>query len=130
MASEIQHECLEPCFSCLQVILPKRTGQPTPEAILKQTQTTLKKNVGILEGYFVKDSKFVAGGEISIADLVFLGEVSQYWLMGLDLCQGNPNMTRWIEDCKTALGDAMDDVYQKFYQIRDSKHLLGKLEFY
>ena len=112
------------------MILPDRTGQPTPEPILKQTQTTLRKSVDIVEGYFVKDGKFVAGDQISIADLAFLGEVTQYWIMGMDLCQGNPNMTRWMEKCKAVLGATMDEVYQKVYQARDSRKFFGKLEFY
>ena len=112
------------------MVLPKRTGQPTPEAILKHTQATLRKSVDVVEGYFVKDGKFVAGDQISIADLAFLGEVTQYWIMGVDLCQGNPNMTRWMEKCKAVLGATMDEVYEKVYKVRDSKHLSGKLDFY
>ena len=112
------------------MILPDRTGQPTPEAILKQTQTTLRKSVNMVEGYFVKDGKFVVGDRISIADLLFLGEVTQYWIMGMVLCQGNPNMTRWMEKCKAVLGATMDEVCQKVYEVRDSKKFLGTLEFY
>ena len=84
----------------------------------------------VVEEYFVKDGKFVVGDKISIADLAFLTEVTQYWIMGVDLCQGKPNMTRWMEKCKAALGDTMDEVHQKVYQVRDSKHLAGELEFY
>ena len=110
--------------------MPRKTGQPTSEDVLKLTQTTLKKSVDIVESYFLKNRKFVAGDEISIADLLFFGEVTQYWKMGKNLCEGKSAMTQWIEDCKTFLGAHFDEIYKGVYKTIESKVFFTEMEYY
>lgn len=111
-------------------VLPRKTGQPTSEDVLKLTQTTLKKSVDIVESYFLKNRKFVAGDEISIADLLFFGEVTQYWRMGKNLCEGKSAMTQWIEDCKTFFGAHFDEIYKGVYKTIESKVFFTEMEYY
>lgn len=113
-----------------QCVKPRMTGQPSPEDILKDTQITLRKSVGIVETYFLKNRKFVAGDEISIADLAFFGEVTNYWKMGKNLCEGNPAMTQWIEDCKTELGPSFDELYKEQFEMIEKKVFFAEMDYY
>ena len=110
--------------------MPKRTGEKTADAILKHTQVTLKKSVGVVENYFLKNRKFVAGDEISIADLVFFGEISNYWKMGKNLCEGNSSLSQWIEDCKEVFGSCFDDIYKEQFEMIEKKVFFTEMEHY
>lgn len=76
------------------------------------------RSLNIIESYFLKDKKFIAGDEISIADLEFLGEVTQYWIADCDIYKGRPNMERWMEDCQKVLGAHWESVFDKVYELR------------
>ncbi len=99
-------------------MVPRRTGQPANPAKVAETTGILKQALDIVENYFLKDRKFVAGDEISIADLQFIGETTQYWMSGNDLTQGRPNMQRWVQDVRDFLGPHFEKVYEPVYQIQ------------
>ena len=101
------------------MIFPKKVGHPASEETIAECATTLKNSLAVIENYFLKDRKFVAGDEISIADLQFLGEVTQYWAMGQDLCKGKPNMERWVSACREFLGPHFDKVTATVLKIQE-----------
>lgn len=104
--------------------MPKRTGERN-EAKIAETKANLKNALDVIENYFLKDKKFVGGDEISIADLQFLGETTQYWLAGMDIYKGRPNMERWMEECRKVLTPHFDQIYQKIYEVREAGHFSG-----
>ncbi len=110
--------------------MPRRTGEKAAEAILKHTQVTLKKSVQIVENYFLKNRKFVAGDEISIADLAFFGEITNYWKMGKNLCEENPSMTQWVEDCKKVFGSCFDEIYKEQFEMIEKKVFFTEMDYY
>ena len=97
--------------------MPKRTGERN-EAKIAETTANLKNALDVIENYFLKDKRFVGGDEISIADLQFLGEMTQYWLAGTDLYKGRPNTERWMEECQKVLNPHFEQIYQPIYEIR------------
>jgi glutathione S-transferase len=111
-------------------VQPRKFGTVTPEAILESTQTTLKKSVEVLESYFLKNTKFVAGDEISIADLLFVSEVSQYLKMGYNLCEGRPMMTQWMDNVKTYLSPHYDELYKHEYQTIEAKTFFAEMKYF
>ena len=79
---------------------------------------TLRASLDIVENYFLKDKKFVAGEEISIADLLFVGEVCQYWVANNEIYKGRPNMERWMEDVQKVLSPHFESIFQKVREIQ------------
>jgi glutathione S-transferase len=79
---------------------------------------TLKASLNIIESYFLKDKKFIGGDEISIADLQFLGEVTQYWIADCDIYKGRPNMERWMEACQKQLAPCFDSIFDTVLEVR------------
>ena len=79
---------------------------------------TLRKSLDIVETYFLKDSKFVAGDQISIADLSFFGEVTQYWIANCDIYKGRPRMEKWMEDCKKELAPHFESIFSICFELR------------
>ena len=80
----------------------------------------LRKSLDIIETYFLKDRKFIAGDEISIADLSFMAEVTQYWIANCDIYKGRPNMERWMEGCQKALAPHFESIFNVCFELRKS----------
>lgn len=51
----------------MQVIGPRKTGQPRDDKRVAECTAVLKKSLDIIEDYFLKDKPFIGGDEISIA---------------------------------------------------------------
>ena len=99
------------------------------EGKVAETTAILKKSLDIVENYFLKDGKFIGGmDEISIADVEFIGEVTQYWIADYDIYKGRPNMERWMAEVQKVLAPHFDQVYQPIYEIRRAGTLSGKLD--
>ena len=73
----------------------------------------------------MKDSKFIYGNEISVADLQAVCELTEMWIVEKKLEDDYPNLKRWVADCQKELGEAFEEVYQAVYKMRDSKALVG-----
>ena len=63
-------------------------------------------------------SLFCLGEEISIADLMCLCQITQYWICDFALEEYAPNVKRWVEDCKQALNPQFDTVHEVVYECR------------
>lgn len=107
-------------FHSVQYIQPKITGKEPSAELLEMAERTKKRSLKILNGYFLKDTKFILSSEISIADLQALCEVSQTWIVGESLEAEYPNMDRWITECKNQLGTHFDKVHKFVYWARDN----------
>lgn len=109
---------------------PAKTGQPTPEALLEDAQTTLKRSVDTVENYFLKTTKFVAGDEITIADLMFSTEVDRYKIMGIDLCEGRPRMTQWLGNVRGYFSPHYDEVNEDARKLMEAKTLFTEMKYF
>ena len=58
------------------------------------------------------------GEEISIADLMCLCQITQYWISDFNLEDHGANVKRWVEDCRKALNPHFDKVHQVVYDCR------------
>ena len=59
-----------------------------------------------------------AGEEISIADLMCLCQITQYWISDFNLEDHGANVKRWVEDCQKTLNPHFDKVHQVVYDCR------------
>ena len=98
----------------------------------------MKKSLDALNSFFLKGRKFIAGNdnilkayrlqlhftvagdEISIADILCLSEITQYWLADTDLQERGANIKRWVEDCRQVLNPHFDKVNKEVYEIREA----------
>lgn len=100
--------------------------EPNMEKV-KETMQVLHKSEKLLEGYFLKDTKFINSDEISIADLQAVCEFTQFWVTGKEVFRDRPRLARWLEDCKEELDPHFDMAHKMIYVARDKGIFLGKL---
>ncbi|XP_032931718.1 glutathione S-transferase theta-2B [Catharus ustulatus] len=103
-----------------KVMLPLITGQSLPpeklEFITGELNVTLKQ----FEEKFLQDKPFIAGSEVSLADLVALVELMQPVCAGYDLFEERPKLKEWRRRVEEDVGK---ELFQEAHQdIRNIKN--------
>ncbi|NWU61821.1 GSTT1 transferase, partial [Pterocles burchelli] len=87
-----------------KVLLPLITGQPLPpeklEGLIEELNVVLKQ----FEEKFLQDKPFLAGSEVSLADLVAVVELIQPVCAGYDIFAGRPTLAAWRRRVEDAVG--------------------------
>ncbi|KAI6660535.1 Glutathione S-transferase theta-2-like [Oopsacas minuta] len=98
-----------------EVLLKK----PSTDPLIEQSKETLRKALTIFNDFTLRDSKFIAGEEISVADIQAVCELTQHWAIGINIYTGYANVERWIADCTKELQPHFNNVYVEIYKMRD-----------
>jgi len=88
---------------------------------VNECEETVKKTLARLNDHFLKDSKFIYGEEISVADLQALCELTQSWMADKRFEDDYPNLKRWVADCQRELGEPFHEAHKFVYHARDTK---------
>uniref|UniRef100_A0A8C2TBQ6 glutathione transferase n=1 Tax=Coturnix japonica TaxID=93934 RepID=A0A8C2TBQ6_COTJA len=94
------HVCFPPC----QMLVPLLTGQPLPPEKLEGATEELNVVLNQFEEKFLQDKPFIAGSDISLADLVALVELMQPVASGYDLFAERPKLAEWRRRVEEAVG--------------------------
>ena len=81
-------------------------------AKVEECKGKLSKVVGTFEKHFLGRGKFVAGDEISIADLKPLCELTQLWMSDIKPYEDGSRIEQWMNDCKEKLQPHFDDAHK------------------
>ena len=109
------HHSLRTGYFLLRYVLKK----PATDPAVVEGKENLMKAFEILNEHTLRESKFIAGDEMSIADIQALNEITQFWMISKEVCRGYPNLERWLGDCVKALQPHLDKVYSEVYRARD-----------
>uniref|UniRef100_A0A182UKQ6 glutathione transferase n=1 Tax=Anopheles melas TaxID=34690 RepID=A0A182UKQ6_9DIPT len=74
--------------------------------------------------YLGSDARFIAGDEITVADLLAACEIEQPRMAGYDPCEGRPNLTQWMARVRESTNPYYDQAHKlvnKFAQDTASK---------
>ena len=75
---------------------------------VEEYKEKLLKAVGNFEKHFLGRGKFVAGDEISIADLKPLCELTELWMSDIKPYEAGSKIEQWINNCKEKLQPHFD----------------------
>ncbi|XP_068766784.1 glutathione S-transferase theta-2B [Struthio camelus] len=87
-----------------KVLLPLLTGQPLPPEKLEEVTEELNVVLKQFEEKFLQDKPFIAGSEVSLADLVALVELMQPVGAGYNLFEERPKLAEWRSRVEEAVG--------------------------
>ena len=88
-----------------------------------QNSANLETVLDQMEQYFLKDRKYLAGDQISIADLLGVCELMQPGCVGYDFCKGRPSLTEWFQRVKDQIQPHYDDTHKDIIEF-GRNHLL------
>ncbi|XP_072443151.1 glutathione S-transferase theta-3-like [Chiloscyllium punctatum] len=95
-------------------LLPVLTGQPVPKDRMDEAVQDLQTAIQSFEDTFLQDRPYIAGQEVSLADLVALVELMQPVGTGLDPLEGRPKLMEWRERVKREVGkELFDEAHEK-----------------
>ena len=81
---------------------------------LDESKKLMMFSLKTIDSLFLKDTKFIGGNEITIADLSAVCEISQVLLLGVDLSV-YPNLSTWFKNVM-ALPE-VEKVHQVFFKV-------------
>ena len=86
-----------------------------------------QSSLQMLEGHFLKETKFINSANISIADLHAACELTQFWMTDEDMVSGKPKTSQWLSDVQSALSPHFDEVHKMVYLAKEKGSFkLGK----
>ncbi|XP_026784929.2 glutathione S-transferase theta-1b [Pangasianodon hypophthalmus] len=107
-----QHSAIRPHGSkmfWLRLMIPKVLGTEIPKDKMDAAVEDLDSSLKLIEEKFLQDRPFIAGEEISLADLVAIVEVMQPVGAGLDVFDGRPKLSAWRDRVRAAIGAELFD---------------------
>ncbi|KAK5900089.1 hypothetical protein CesoFtcFv8_009498 [Champsocephalus esox] len=97
----------------LKLMIPEVLHVEVPKEKMEAAVEQLSDSLNLLEEKFLQDRPFIAGGRISLADLVAIVEVMQPVACGLDVFGGRPKLNAWRDRVQAAIGkELFDEVHQ------------------
>ena len=100
---------------CFQFVIPIITGGEVDKSKVEEAEKRLHRSIKIIKGYFLANGKFLAGDEISIADLQAVCEFTQLWLPKYKAYESGSRIDQWMNDCKERLQPHFDEAHKMVY---------------
>eukprot|EP00057_Strongylocentrotus_purpuratus_P014829 XP_011669303.1 PREDICTED: glutathione S-transferase theta-1 isoform X2 [Strongylocentrotus purpuratus] len=105
-----------------EVLIPVFSGgkQHASEERLKRDEENMTKQLDKLENAFLQDNDWLAGDDISVADVLAVSEMMENTVNGRDVAEGRPKLRAFIDRVTNRLNPAFDEVHGALYAFRDS----------
>ncbi|XP_062038056.1 glutathione S-transferase theta-3-like [Lepus europaeus] len=102
-----QHTALRSCCTRAmwqKLLFPVFLGQAVPPETLAATLAELDRCLQLLEDKFLRDQPFLAGPQISVADLVAITELMHPVSAGCRVFESRPKLAAWRQRVEAAVG--------------------------
>ncbi|XP_062383922.1 glutathione S-transferase theta-1b [Sardina pilchardus] len=97
----------------LRLMIPKMLGEEVPKDRMAAALEDLDVSLQLIEEKFLQDRPFIAGDDISLADLVAIVEIMQPLGSGLDVFETRPVLSGWRDRVRAAIGpELFDEAHQ------------------
>uniref|UniRef100_A0A8C5YEE6 glutathione transferase n=1 Tax=Microcebus murinus TaxID=30608 RepID=A0A8C5YEE6_MICMU len=104
----LRRNCLRALWH--KVMLPVFLGEPVSPQMLAATLAELDETLQLLENKFLQNKAFLAGPQISLADLVAITELMHPVGAGCQVFESRPKLAAWRQRVEAAVGE---DLFQE-----------------
>ncbi|EEB17125.1 GSTD1-5 protein, putative [Pediculus humanus corporis] len=91
---------------------PMLTGKKLDDNRLQKYKSQMEDSLNDIENVWLKDSQYLVGNEISVADLVGISEIEQPRISNYDVTAGRPRIAAWMKRVQNDLQPHYDDVFK------------------
>ncbi|KAM7393526.1 hypothetical protein PAMP_020390 [Pampus punctatissimus] len=103
------------------IMIPKVLGVDVPQDKMDAALEDLNGSLKLIEEKFIQERPFIAGDNVSLADLVAIVEIMQPVASGLDVFEGRPKLSAWRDRVQEAIGkELFDDAHQIILGAQES----------
>eukprot|EP00057_Strongylocentrotus_purpuratus_P035092 XP_797660.1 PREDICTED: glutathione S-transferase theta-1 [Strongylocentrotus purpuratus] len=104
-----------------EVIFPLfNGGKQVPEEKAKKDLDNMKTQLDKLDRAFLKNNNWLAGDDISVADILAVSEMMQNTVKDRDVTEGRPQLKAFVDRVKKRLNPVFDEVFVALYGWRES----------
>ncbi|KAI6652702.1 Glutathione S-transferase theta-2B-like [Oopsacas minuta] len=94
--------------------------KPPSDPEIVKVKEKLVASLTILDSHTLKENKFIAGENISIADLQLLCELSEFWIVNKNIYAGFQRIEEWVKNCVELLNPHFDHNNAAIMQLKES----------
>ena len=106
--------------------MPLATKTKIDEKKVKRFKAELPRIIQHIDQYFLKDSKFIGGEDVSVADLLGVCELMQLFpVFEEEVYTSNPKVKTWMESVREKLQPHFDEGHAVVYRTRDAYKKIG-----
>ncbi|XP_037030138.1 glutathione S-transferase theta-1-like [Bradysia coprophila] len=98
-------------------LLRSMTGKTVSEAKINEARKQMEATLDLFTKLWLNDSQFIAGDEITLADLVAATEIEQLGPTNYNAFEGRPQLKKWIELVKSKTNPHYDDAHKMIYKV-------------
>lgn len=98
-------------FFLNKFMFPAMSGRPANPEVVAKHQKKLDAALDAFEDVWLKKTKYLAGNEITIADLLGACEIEQTRMAGYDPCEGRPKLSAWLSSIREELKPYYDEAH-------------------
>ncbi|GJQ73308.1 GstT1 [Trypoxylus dichotomus] len=98
-------------------LIPTRFKKPPNEKAIATSEQQMVECLNGFEKVWLARGPFIAGNEVTAADLWAACEVEQPRICGYDPREGRPTLNAWIERVKTHFNPTYDKVHGPLYKV-------------
>jgi len=111
-----------------KIIIPLTKGEPPNEKSVARFEKGLDTVLGQIENIWLRDNPYIAGKQLSIADLLAITELEQPGMAAFDVRKGRPKIEEYMARVRNDLQPHYDeahsvvrDVTVKFKEVMQAK---------
>jgi len=104
-------------------IINPMMGKPVNEQSLQKFGEQLHDVLEMIENIWLKENPFIAGKELTIADLLATTEMEQPGMAGYDVYKGHPKIAQYFTTVKAKLQPHYDDAHSIVYKLQAKSKL-------
>ncbi|XP_039268310.1 glutathione S-transferase theta-1-like [Styela clava] len=93
----------------------------TPSSDVGHLVDNMNKMLDQFENIFLKKKKFIAGDQLTIADLLAACEIMQPTCSGRDVLAGRPVIKAWMDRVRNATNPYFDEAHAMVYRVREKR---------
>lgn len=98
-------------------LIPNIMGKTVPQAQILEAKKHMETTLDLLTNIWLKDSQFIAGDQITVADLVAATEIEQLGPTNYNAFEGRPKLKKWIELVKSETNPHYEDAHKMIYKV-------------
>lgn len=96
-------------------------NKPVDTEKLRRFKNQLSTTLDLIESVFLAKQDYIAGDDLTLADLLAACELTQPSAAGLDIFEDRPVLKAWMDRVQMRLQPHFDEAHQLVYRLRDKE---------